>query len=248
MAEIISVISGKGGTGKSTISAGIAVTLAQAGVKVLVVDLDVGLRALDIMLGLENSVVYDIGDLIAGRVNMEKAVVFHKSYSCLRLLSAPISVVDGFDIQRLIAIIQSCKSIYDYIILDLPAGLGLGVIMTKALADLGIVVTTTDPVTMRDARRICDAISRDSKVQLKLIINRVSKETIEAGGVRDLDEVMDNVGIPLLGVFVEDVWIRNYMISDEKQKKKLNKLTKLTFNAVTHRIQGEYVPLVVASL
>ena len=247
MPKIISVISGKGGTGKSTISGGIAVSLAKTYKKVLLIDLDIGLRALDIMLGLENSVVFDIGDVFLGNCDIKTAMTTYTSHSSLKLLCSPSSIGTEFDINALIQLIKADKDNFDYIILDLPAGLGLSVILTKALADMSLIVTTTDTVTIRDSRKVCDVISKDCKVPLKLVINKVSKLSIKTGGITDLDEIMDTIGVPLIGVLKEDKWIGTFL-SCTANEKKINAHTKNAFNAIAKRIEGEYVPLVVQSI
>lgn len=246
MAQVISVISGKGGTGKSTVSGGIAVSLASGGINVLLVDMDIGLRALDIMLGLENAVVYDIGDVLARRCTVEKAVAAHKVYPSLRLLCAPTNIGVEFDITQLIEVINKCQNNYDYVILDLPAGLGLSVLLAKALSDIVLVVATTDAVTLRDSRKICDAISRDCKAELKLIVNRVSKSSLKTGNIKDLDEVMDTIGIPLVGVLKEDKWIKS-VLNNDGGIKKVSADTKKALKAISCRLDGKYMPLVVKS-
>lgn len=247
MPKIISVISGKGGTGKSTVSGGIAVSLAKTNKKVLLIDLDIGLRALDIMLGLENSVVFDIGDVFLGNCDVKSALTTYTTHSSLKLLCSPSSIGTEFDINALILLITETKSDFDYIILDLPAGLGLSVILTKALADLSLIVTTTDTVTIRDSRKVCDVISKDCKVPLKLVINKVSKLSIKTGGITDLDEIMDAIGVPLIGVLKEDKWIGAFL-SCNVNDKKANPHTIKAFTAIAKRINGDYIPLVIQSI
>ncbi|WMJ21861.1 P-loop NTPase [Paludicola sp. MB14-C6] len=247
MAKIISVVSGKGGTGKSTVSAGLGLSLAKMQYSVLMVDLDIGLRSLDILLGLENKIVFDIGDIIENKCKMSDAITKHKTYSALCLLCAPMSITKSFTVSKVIELIDSLKKEYDYIILDLPAGLGLSVIVAEALTDLLCIVTSPDVVTLRDSRKICDVLSQNSDQECKVIINRVSKTALKTSDVKDLDEVMDMVGAPLLGVVREDQWIVSNLGLTNNPKKATNEMQK-TFHAIAKRITGEYVPLVVTTV
>ncbi len=131
MGKVISVVSGKGGTGKSTFSAGLSLSFAREGHNVLLVDLDIGLRSLDIMLGVEHKVVFDIGDVLDKKCKIDDAIVKHKTYTGLRLLCSPSNISKSFHIPSVIELIERIKKDYDYIILDLPAGLGLSIMMSK---------------------------------------------------------------------------------------------------------------------
>ncbi len=247
MGKLVSVVSGKGGTGKSTFSAGISISLAKSGKSVLLVDLDIGLRSLDIMLGLENNVVFDIGDILDDNCKIDDAMVSHQAYPSLKLLCSPLNITKSFVIPKIIELINSQKKKFDYIILDLPAGLGLSVIMAKALADLICVVTTPDAVTIRDTRKVCDVIDSNCDKELKLVINRVSKTAIKLSGLSDLDEILDTVGAPLLGILKEDEWINN-SFAIRKVSKSSATQTHLAFDAMAQRIGGKYVPLVIKTV
>lgn len=247
MAKIIAVVSGKGGTGKSTISAGLGLSLAKMQHSVLMVDLDIGLRSLDILLGLENKIIFDIGDVIEKKCKLQDAIAKHKVYSALRLLCAPINVSKSFTVSKVIELVDSLKNEYDYIILDLPAGLGLSVIVAEALADLVCIVTLPDIVTLRDSQKICDELIQNPDQECKLIVNRVSKTALKTSGVADLDEVMDMVGAQLLGVIREDEWILSHLGLSETTKKISNE-TQRVFNAIAKRITGEYTPLIVTTV
>lgn len=246
LAKIIGIVSGKGGTGKSTISAAIGYSYAKSGSNVLLCDLDIGLRSLDILLGIENRVVYDLGDVLDKRIKWRDACAKHKSYSGLHLLSSPISVTKNFDVFKTIEIIKKAKKDYDYIILDLPAGLGLSVIMTKEICDAVCIVSTPDAVTIRDSRKICDEIAFSSSVPMHLIINHVSKSSIITSGIENLDAIIDAVGVPLIAVIKEDEWIKSYFSTDPI--KSCAKETKLVFDALVKRLEGEYIPIIIKSV
>jgi len=247
MAKIVSVVSGKGGTGKSTFSAGIALSFAKLSSTILVVDLDIGLRSLDLLLGLENRVVFDIGDILDGKCKVDSAIVKHKVFSSLKLLCSPQSISKTFVVSGIIDIIRQQENYYDYIILDLPAGLGLSVMVSAELADLVCVVTTPDNVTIRDTRKVCDVISANSDKEIRLVINNVSKISLKTSGLKDLDELMDLAGIPLIGVIKEDKWINKKLGFGTEAVVPANEMQDV-FMAISKRISGEYIPLTFKTL
>lgn len=245
--KVISVVSGKGGTGKSTISAGIALSLAKLGRIVLLVDLDIGLRALDLLLGVEHKLVFDIGDVIDKRCKAADAIVKHKVYSGLQLLCSPVSITKSFNIHKVVEVISKLRRDYDYIILDLPAGLGLSVMMAKEISDEVLVVTTPDAVTIRDSRKICDVLLEKGCTDIRLLINRVSKLSMQTSGLPDLDKIIDDVAAPLLGVIRDDPWISSALKCDSDVKKASAETTNV-FNAIADRIEGRYTPLIVKTV
>ncbi|MEG2429026.1 MAG: P-loop NTPase [Oscillospiraceae bacterium] len=246
MAKIIAIVSGKGGTGKSTISAAIGYSYAKKGASVLICDLDIGLRSLDILLGLQDRVVYDLGDVLEKRIKWPDACAKHKAYSGFHLLSTPVSVTKNFDVFKTIEIIKKASKEYDYVILDLPAGLGLSVIMAKEICDEVCIVSTPDAVTIRDSRKICDEIAFSCSVSTRLIINHVSKSSIITSGIKNLDEIIDAVGVPLIAVIKEDEWIKSYFALEPV--KPCLKETTLVFDAIIKRLENEYVPLIVKTV
>lgn len=246
MARIIAVVSGKGGTGKSTVAAALSVSLASLGCSVLAVDLDVGLRSLDILMGLENKLVFDIGDVLENRCDAEHALVCHERYRRLKLLCAP-SDSSKVNIPYVIELLRGVAKGFDYVILDLPAGVGLSVIMAKALADLVAVVTVPDTVTLRDARKTVDVLLSSCRKPCRLIINKVSRAGILASGISDLDEVMDSVGIPLLAVIPDDPFI-NQTSNRFGRRERRAPFTQKVIDAAASRIVGEYVPLLLTTV
>lgn len=246
MAKIISVVSGKGGTGKSTLSAALSKSLAARNRKVLAIDLDIGLRSLDILLSLENKIVFDYGDILDNKCTINAAIVQHDEIKTLFLLSSPNVVSKSFSIQGLISLVKSLSSSFDFILLDMPAGLGISVIMARELADLNLIVTVPDATTLRDTRKISDAISNNSSCPSRLVINRVSKNLLLSNGIDDLDEIIDNIGIPLLGVIPEDDFINS--TSPNKKRAKQSIMTANIFDAISERINGHYVPLILRQL
>lgn len=247
MSKVISVISGKGGTGKSTVSAGVALALAKRAKTVLLIDLDIGLRSLDIMLAMENIMIFDIGDIFSGACTFKKAVVAHPFVRSLHVLCSPLTVSSNFDIDRLIKLIKTSKTKYDYVVLDLPAGVGLSVILTKELCDQAIIVTTFDTVTVRDSRKICDILAREQTLLAKIIVNRVEKEQVKSSSIADIDEIMDSIGAPLLGVIKEDRFIKSVLVNGLDPQNDKSKIVK-TFSAIASRIDGTHAPIVIKSV
>ena len=246
MAKILSVLSGKGGTGKSTISAALAVSLAARGHRVLAVDLDIGLRSLDLLLGMENRIIFDIGDVLAGRCELQAACVPHSKYPNLRLLCPP-AASGGEPAEELAVQLRRASEGTDYLMLDLPAGLGLSVRMAQELSDLCIAVTTPDLVTVRDTRTALDLVLKAGPKPCRLVVNKVNRAAMRAGGIIDLDELMDRIGAPLLGVIPMDPYIASDGVSLPSEKQRSGQTQKI-LDAMAGRICGEYVPLVLRSL
>lgn len=246
MAKVISVTSGKGGVGKSSVSTGIATAFALGGRKVIIVELDIGLRNVDLILGIEDRVIYDLGDIVSGRCPVEDAIVQTEQYDCLHYIAAPSSISVEFDFQKVIDCIKSLKAIYDFIIIDTPAGLGVSILSVNYLSDLAIIVATPDPTCIRGGAKVAMLAENGGFSNYRLVINRVSRAALKRSAIRDLDEVMDGVGAPLLGVIPDDSEYRFALTRGEPvdQKKKIAAI----YHAIAKRIEGEYVPLVLNRL
>ena len=245
MPKWIAAVLGKGGTGKSTVSAGLSRALARLGYRVLIMDLDVGLRSQDLLLGLENRVVCDLGDVLHGRRPVADALVPVDACPGMSLLCGPSSHEDTADFRQLCAALREAAAQFDYVVLDLPAGLGLSVELTLELADLAAVVTLPDLVAMRDARTAADALLERGSTACRLIINQVSRDSLRTGGLRDLDELMDGVGIQLCGVIPWDPCINSHSASRREQQQPL---TRRVFDAIAQRVIGKYVPILMKSV
>ena len=202
MGELIAVLSGKGGTGKTSVCAGIATALADSGCRVLCIDCDVGLRNLDISLGLS-----DVASLsfleVWGDYPLSQATV-HPLYPSLSFLTAPMnSSIDSIDAEAFGSLVFEARKIYDYIFLDTPAGVDAGFRLTARFADRCILVTGAGPAAVRDARRTGELLELMEKTNVRLIVNRVSRKMVSAMDVT-IDDVMDEAGLPLLGLVPED--------------------------------------------
>ena len=202
--ELIAVLSGKGGTGKTSVCAGIATALAALGEKVLCIDCDVGLRNLDISLGLSDS-----GALSFLEIDREQELLpqtaLHPSVQNLYFLTAPMNCpAASIDIQAFGELMLSARKEFDYIFLDAPAGVEAGFRLTASYADRCILVTGPGPAAIRDAARVGDLLELMGKTNIRLIVNRVSRKMVSATDVT-VDDVMDTAGLPLLGVIPEDL-------------------------------------------
>lgn len=201
MGTSIMVTSGKGGTGKTSLTAGVASCLAAMSQRVLCIDLDIGLRNLDLALGLTDRAVMDFSDVMDRRCSLLGGAVEQPDIPGLYLLTAPLSP-DGLDPSGFCSLVNEAKDCFDFVFMDSPAGLGTGFQLAMAAADRSIVVSTVDPSALRDAQRVVSELT--GKVgQLQLVMNRVQPKLI-AKLRTSIDHAMDEAGLPLLGVIPED--------------------------------------------
>lgn len=203
MGELFAVLSGKGGTGKTSVCAGIATALAEQGKKVLCIDCDVGLRNLDISLGLTDSGALSFLDVAEGNYSLDRAAR-HPVYLTLAFLTAPMNTAaDEIDPEVFGRMLAQTKKEFDYIFLDAPAGVDAGFRLTARFADRFLVVTGAGPAAVRDAARVSDLLDMMGKRDVRLIVNRVDRDMLSTVKVT-VDDVMDSAGLPLMGVVLED--------------------------------------------
>lgn len=243
MSQIIAVTAGKGGTGKSTTSANVATMLALEGKKVLLVELDFGLRCLDIILGVQSSIRHDIGEYLEGKVDILDATtqVVERSPN-LYLVCATRNPFIEIDPEKILGVCNEMREFFDYIIVD-TAGVGDSVFNVIKGADMILMVTTPDTICVRDSAILSDFLYIKSCTNQKLIINKVSSKFKSEEILYDLDSVMDTVGIPLLGVVPEDNHIR--VCGAKGLPLPVKSAGYKAFNAVAHRIIGDDVPLTI---
>jgi septum site-determining protein MinD len=196
-------ISGKGGVGKSTLAAALAVTAADKGLRVVLVDGDIGLRSLDMMLGLQDRVLFDLSDLVNRRCSLDSALVWHPFYPTLRLLVGGQSARPGdFKQQDLKKILSTLRKRFDLVLIDGPAGLARGVRNFTPLADVVVIVTTSDPIAQRGAEKTASQLY-PAGIRPSLIINRVDREAVSTGVLPQPGALSGSLDLPLLGVVEE---------------------------------------------
>ena len=245
MGKIIAVVSGKGGTGKTSFTACVSLALAAMGHTTLALDCDITLRNLDLALGLSDSAVMDFSDVLEGRCTLAEAAVSHRKYPTLSLLAAPLAPVGTrFSLSAMQTLAQTIRRQYDYCFIDAPAGLGQGVQLATAVADSVVVVTTTDPAALRDAQRTVMELRRFPSGQVHLVVNRVQKKMLKALH-STIDDAMDTAGLPLLGVIPEDSDIplalnRGIPLRD------INYYAQRAYENIAKRITGQRAPLLRA--
>ena len=203
MGELITVVSGKGGAGKTSVCAGIATALAESGKRVLCVDCDVGLRNLDISLGMSDCGGLSFLDVSEFGYELQNAP-HHPIYDNLSFLTAPMNrSPEDINTESFIALFQRARERFDYIFLDAPAGVDAGFRLVCAAADSFLVVTGAGPAAVRDAARVGELLELAGKTNAKLIVNRVDKDLLSTVRLT-IDDVMDTAGLPLLGIVLED--------------------------------------------
>lgn len=214
MGDVIVVTSGKGGAGKTTTTANLGVGLAKLNKKVCVIDMDLGLRNLDVVIGLENQVVYNLVDVIEGRCDVKKALIEDKRFSGLYFLSSAQTVDKTFvSPEQVVSLVESIKEDFDFILLDCPAGIEQGFKNAIAPADTAVVVTTPINSAIRDADRIRSLLERSGIRRQYLIVNRMRADLVNRGHMMSVNDILDVLPIDLIGVVPED---ENIIISTNK--------------------------------
>ena len=203
MGQILAVTSGKGGTGKTTLTAAIASCLAAEGKRVLCIDADIGLRNLDISLGMADLATISFTDVMKERYTLDAATL-QPQIPGLYLLTAPNSVrAEQIPLSDFGKLLDEVRKRYDYCLIDAPAGLGEGFLLAVTYADRVLVVTAPDPASMRDAAGTADRLTLLGKTEMRLIVNRITPRLFRSMHLT-VDDVMDEVGLPLIGIVPED--------------------------------------------
>ena len=243
LGEVMAFVSGKGGTGKTSVCAGIAAALAEEGKKVLCIDCDVGLRNLDISLGMSECGALSFLDICEGNYPLEMAAQ-HPDYPTLYFLTAPLNRrSDKIGTESFAAMLRKAKWIYDYILLDAPAGVDAGFQLVAESADRLFLVTGSGPAAVRDAARVGDILELMGKTDVRLIVNRVDRDMLSA--VRQtIDDVMDQAGLPLCGIVPEDpnvVLAATFGHAVVRYAKRCP--ASKAYRRITRRIQGYHSPI-----
>ena len=244
MGELIAVLSGKGGTGKTSVCAGLATALASLGEKVLCIDCDVGLRNLDISLGISQLGAISFSDVLSGGYKLEQATA-HPDFPELRFLTAPVNcAAEDIDLKAFGALLQQARQQFHYIFLDAPAGVDAGFRLAAARADRILLVTGSDPASVRDAVRTADVLELMGKTNIRLIVNRVSRK-MAAAMEQTVDDIMDRAGLPLLGILPEDPNVTLAAAFSHPLITYSKKGAAAACRRIAKRIQGYSVPIAI---
>ncbi|HHY75272.1 MAG TPA: septum site-determining protein MinD [Firmicutes bacterium] len=243
MSQAIVVTSGKGGVGKTTTTANLGVALALGGSKVVVVDADIGLRNLDVVMGLENRIVYDLVDVVEGYCRLRQALIKDKRVDGLYLLpAAQTKDKNAVNPDQMRDLITALKEEHDYILVDCPAGIEQGFRNAISGADRAIIVTTPEVSAVRDADRITGLLEASGFEKPELIINRIKPRMVARGDMMDIPDIIDILAIDLLGVVPEDDYI---VVSTNRGEPAVMSDTSRAGQAyrnIARRIKGEEVP------
>ena len=205
MSEVIVITSGKGGVGKTTTTANVGTGLAKMGYNVVLIDTDIGLRNLDVVMGLENRIVYNLVDVVEGNCRIKQALIKDKKYPNLFLLpSAQTRDKTSVSPEQMKKLTEELREEFDYIILDCPAGIEQGFKNAIAGADRAIIVTTPEVSAIRDADRIIGLLEANEIAKMDLIINRIRMDMVKRGDMMSKEDVVDILAIDLLGIVPDD--------------------------------------------
>ena len=244
MGEAIVVTSGKGGVGKTTTTANIGTALAAMGKKVVVVDGDTGLRNLDVLMGLENRIVFTLLDVIEERCRLKQAMIKDKRFPNLFLLpTAQTRDKDDISTQQMLKLISELKEEFDYVIIDCPAGIEQGFENAVIGADRAIVVVNPEVTSVRDADRVIGKLDAKGLEIHDLLINRLNSEMVKRGDMLNINDIIETLSVKLIGVVPDD---RNITISTNKGEPIVlddKALAGQAFKNIAKRITGEEVPL-----
>lgn len=242
-AQIITVTSGKGGVGKTTTTANLGVALASDGKKVVCIDGDIGLRNLDVVLGLENRIVYDLVDIVEGRCRLRQAMIRDKQLPELYLIpAAQTRDKSAISPSDMVKVCDELRPDFDFILIDSPAGIERGFRNALAPADVVLVVTNPEVSAVRDADRIIGLVESEEKGPARLIINRINPGMIKRGDMLKPEDVIELLAIDIIGLVPED---ENVVKSTNLgQPVALDGKTKAgqAFHNIARRLQGETVP------
>ena len=243
MGESIVITSGKGGVGKTTTTANIGTALASLGYKVVVIDGDTGLRNLDVLMGLENRIIYTVFDVIEGRCRLKQALIKDKKFPNLCLLpTAQTKDKNDLNAEDILKIIKELKEEYDYILIDCPAGIEQGFENSVAGADRALVVVNPEITSVRDADRVIGKLDAKGLEDHAVIVNRLNYEMTKKGDMLDVNDIIETLAVKLIGVVPQDT---NVTVSTNKGEPIVldeNAYAGKAFRNIAKRIVGEEVP------
>ncbi len=244
MSQVIVITSGKGGVGKTTTTANLGVGLAKLGKKVVLIDTDIGLRNLDVVLGLENRIVYDLVDVVTGVCKPKQAAIKDKRFDGLFLIpAAQTKDKDAVTVEQMQELCEKLKKDYDFIIIDCPAGIEQGFKNAIAGADKALIVTTPEVSAVRDADRIIGLLEANEISDHYLIINRIRPDMVRRGDMMNVDDIMEILNINLIGIVPDD---QDIIVSTNKGEPAVvnpKSMAGQGYRNITERLNGNNVPL-----
>ncbi|MDE2749034.1 MAG: septum site-determining protein MinD [Chloroflexota bacterium] len=241
--KVVTISSGKGGVGKTTATANLGISLASLGKRVVVIDADIGLRNLDVIMGLENRIVYDLVDIVEGRSKLRQAMIKHKKFADLFLIPAA-QTRDKMAVspEDMVKLTDELRQDFDYILIDSPAGIERGFRNALEPADEVLIVTNPEVSAVRDADRIIGLIEAADKGPGKLIINRLKTNLVKKGEMLSSEDVFDILGLTIIGIIPEDELVLSASNSGIPVTLNLQSKAGMAFNNVARRVIGEDVP------
>ena len=246
MGEVIVITSGKGGVGKTTTTANLGASLAEARKKVVLVDTDIGLRNLDVVMGLENRIVYDLVDVVEEKCKLRQALIKDKRFDELFLLpAAQTRDKNAINEEQMKELTNKLKEEFDYVLIDCPAGIEQGFKNAVAGADRAIVVTTAEISAIRDADRIIGLLESAEIKNPELIVNRLRPAMVKKGEMMDVEDIVDLLSIDLIGVVPDDEYIITQTNKGEPVVIKDKAPSGKAYTEIARRILGENVEVTV---
>lgn len=246
MGEVIVITSGKGGVGKTTTTANLGSSLAEAGKKVVLVDTDIGLRNLDVVMGLENRIVYDIVDVVEEKCKLRQALIKDKRFEELFLLpAAQTRDKTAINEEEMKELTKKLKEDFDYILIDCPAGIEQGFKNAIAGADRAIVVTTAEISAIRDADRIIGLLESSEIRNPELIVNRLRPNMVKKGEMMEVDDIVDLLSVDLIGVVPDDEYIITQTNKGEPVIKNKKAPSGKAYIEIARRILGENIDVTI---
>ena len=244
MGKIICVVSGKGGTGKTTVTANIAAALSLMDKDTLVIDADLGLRNMDLALGLQDFVVYDILDVSSGNCKTREAIIKATRYPHLYFL--PASQFKEFNTiskEEIDIVIDKVQEKYDYILIDCPAGLGENVCSVASVSDMAVIVVNPDPFSLRDADRVADLVSQYGVENVKMVVNRFRPNLIKEKKMFNIMQIIEEVAVELIGAIPDDEDVLLSVLAGKPVTFSEDSEVALCFHNTAKRLMGHRIPI-----
>src|SRR6516164_11687370 len=241
-ARRIVLTSGKGGVGKTTMTANLGATLAKRGKRVILIDADIGLRNLDLVLGLEKRIVFDLVEVAEGRCQLRQALIKDKRFESMSILpAAQTREKDAITEEQFSSIVEQAAEVADYVLIDCPAGIEAGFRNAVAGAAEAIVVTTPEVSAIRDADRVVGKLN-DKKIPIRLIVNRLRPEMVRTGDMLTVEDVCEILAVELLGIVPDDEEVIDTTNRGEPIVLDENAKLRPIYEKIVRRLEGDVVP------